>query len=68
MEPGDEETWTITVDGEKQEKVNAELVLSMYDASLDAFVPHQWRMNLYPVTAARTVIQSAAPVSANYWD
>ncbi|MDQ3016399.1 MAG: MG2 domain-containing protein, partial [Bacteroidota bacterium] len=32
MEPGDEETWTMTVKGSKQEAVTAEMLLSMYDA------------------------------------
>ncbi len=67
MEPGDEETWTLTVEGQKQEKVMAELVMSMYDASLDAFVPHQWQMNLYPSTSSSIAIQWTQPIAANYW-
>ena len=67
MEPGDDETWTITVEGQKHEKVTAEMLLSMYDASLDAFVPHQWLMNLYPTTAAKTLIQNTQPVAQSYW-
>lgn len=67
MEPGDEETWTLTVEGQKQEKVMAELVMSMYDASLDAFVPHQWQMSLYPSTSSRIGIQWTQPIAANYW-
>ncbi len=67
MEPGDEESWTLTVEGQKQEKVMAELVMSMYDASLDAFVPHQWQMSLYPSTSSHIAIQWTQPVAANYW-
>ncbi len=67
MEPGDEETWTLTVDGKQQDKITAEMLLSMYDASLDAFVPHQWQMSLYPSTISRALIQGAQPVAANYW-
>ncbi len=66
IEPGDYETWTITVEGQKKEKVEAEMVLSMYDASLDAFVPHQWRMSLYPVTISSTQIYSASPKISAY--
>lgn len=67
MEPGVEETWTMTVSGVKQEAVTAEMLLSMYDASLDAFVPHQWQMNLYPSVTVRTLIQGSQTVAAQYW-
>lgn len=66
MEPGDQETWTITVEGEKKDKVEAEMVLSMYDASLDAFVPHEWHMSLYPSTLSTLQVYSTAPGSSNY--
>ena len=68
MEPGDEETWTLTVEGKQQDKISAEILLSMYDASLDAFVPHLWQMSLYPVTSPKAVIHSASPQAANYWN
>lgn len=42
LEPGQKETWTLKIKGQKGEKVTAEILASMYDASLDAFVPHQW--------------------------
>lgn len=67
MEPGDDETWTLTVEGQKQEKVIAEMLLSMYDASLDAFLPHQWSWSLYPATGSRTSIRDTRPQQANYW-
>ncbi len=40
--PGQEETWSFTIKGPKGDKVSAELLASMYDASLDQFRPHQW--------------------------
>ncbi|MEO6130479.1 MAG: alpha-2-macroglobulin family protein, partial [Saprospiraceae bacterium] len=67
MEPGDEETWTMTVTGSKHEPVTAEMLLSMYDASLDAFVPHQWQMNLYPSINSKVLIQASMPKPAQYW-
>lgn len=67
VEPGDEETWTMTVEGQKHEKVTAEMLLSMYDASLDAFVPHQWQMSLYPSTASKLIIHNTQPNPVNYW-
>ncbi|MEP6713067.1 MAG: MG2 domain-containing protein, partial [Ferruginibacter sp.] len=40
--PGSEEKWTIKITGNKSEKVAAETLISMYDASLDQFKPHSW--------------------------
>ncbi len=42
LSPGAEETWTITVKGPKGEAAAAEVLASMYDASLDAFKGHVW--------------------------
>lgn len=41
--PGSEEKWKIKITGNKGEKVAAEMLASMYDASLDQFRPHSWR-------------------------
>jgi hypothetical protein len=40
--PGSEEKWKVKISGYKKEKVAAEMLASMYDASLDQFYPHQW--------------------------
>jgi hypothetical protein len=40
--PGSEEKWKIKISGYKKEKVAAEMLASMYDASLDQFYPHEW--------------------------
>jgi len=40
--PGSEEKWKIKISGYKNEKVAAEMLASMYDASLDQFYPHGW--------------------------
>lgn len=42
LQPNQKETWTFTVKGDKAEKVNAEFLASLYDASLDEFKPHRW--------------------------
>lgn len=47
LEPGSKEKWTVTIRNKNGDKVAAEMLASMYDASLDAFVPHQWNFNLY---------------------
>ncbi len=43
MLPGSEQEWTLKISGNKKEKVSAELLATMYDASLDAFKPHSWQ-------------------------
>src|SRR5207247_7753551 len=40
--PGSEEKWKVKISGYKNEKVAAEMLASMYDASLDQFKPHSW--------------------------
>ncbi|MEO7922525.1 MAG: alpha-2-macroglobulin family protein [Chitinophagaceae bacterium] len=40
--PGSEEKWKLRITGYKNEKVAAEMLASMYDASLDQFYPHGW--------------------------
>jgi len=42
VEPGSKETWTVKINGSKGEKAAAELLTSMYDASLDQFYKHSW--------------------------
>lgn len=48
LKPGQKESWRIKITGSKGEKVAAEMLASMYDASLDAFVPHSWSNGFYP--------------------
>ena len=45
--PGQDEEWQITLRDSKGEKAAGELLASMYDASLDAFVPHGWTFNVF---------------------
>ncbi|MBS1920456.1 MAG: alpha-2-macroglobulin [Bacteroidetes bacterium] len=40
--PGSVEKWKVKITGYKNEKVAAEMLASMYDASLDQFKPHEW--------------------------
>jgi hypothetical protein len=40
--PGANEKWSIKVAGKKGEKAAAEMLVSMYDASLDQFTPFNW--------------------------
>lgn len=45
--PGEKEEWKIKLKGHKGEKIAAEMVASMYDASLDALLQHTWQFSLY---------------------
>ncbi len=50
LNPGAAETWEIIIRGHNSEGVAAELLASMYDASLDQFRPNNWHFDLlsYP--------------------
>ncbi|MBP2830969.1 alpha-2-macroglobulin [Aquimarina sp. U1-2] len=45
LNPGQQETWSFTIKGPKGDQIAAELLASMYDMSLDQFMPHQWTFN-----------------------
>ena len=47
--PGSEEKWKVKITGNKGEKVSAEIMAGMYDASLDQFKPNYWgNINIWP--------------------
>ena len=41
--PGSNEKWKVKITGSKGQKVAAEMLASMYDASLDQFKTHDWQ-------------------------
>lgn len=45
--PGQQEEWKIRIIDRKGDRVAAEMVATLYDASLDAFVPHAWNFDLF---------------------
>ena len=45
LQPGTDETWSFKIKGPRGDKVAAELLANMYDASLDAFRGHYWGFN-----------------------
>ena len=47
LQPGQNESWSFKISGNSKDKFVAELVAAMYDQSLDALYPHEWRRNLY---------------------
>lgn len=42
LEPGKKETYTAVISGPKAQQITAEMVAALYDASLDAYLPHNW--------------------------
>lgn len=74
LTPGQQETWTLRIDGAADEGVTAELLASMYDASLDAIYRTDWRFRPFPTynsnvyTAYRDNFTSLdSRLSANDW-
>jgi len=45
--PGQKEEWKIKIKGSKGEKVAAEMLATLYDASLDQFKANYWSFNIY---------------------
>ncbi len=45
--PGQKEEWKIKIKGKKGEKVMAEMLATLYDASLDQFGENYWGFNIY---------------------
>jgi hypothetical protein len=64
VRPGTEETWTLTVAGEDGERVAAEVVAAMYDASLDAILPHGWGFNPFHGRGLRRAWQAGGGFGA----
>ncbi|MEL7533232.1 MAG: alpha-2-macroglobulin family protein, partial [Bacteroidota bacterium] len=48
LQPGQKEEWQLSIKGPKGEAVAAEMVATLYDASLDAFAPNQFGLSLFP--------------------
>ncbi|MEL6821831.1 MAG: alpha-2-macroglobulin family protein, partial [Calditrichota bacterium] len=47
LKPGQQEEWRLKLSGPKGEKLAAEMLAGMYDASLDAFAPHSWYFSAF---------------------
>ncbi len=47
LKPGQEEHWTLTIKGPASETVAAELVATLYDASLDEFRANQFNLSIF---------------------
>lgn len=48
LRPGEEEEWRIKISGSENDKLAAEMLVTMYDQSLDEFVANTWYFSPYP--------------------
>ncbi|MEE9408773.1 MAG: MG2 domain-containing protein [Polaribacter sp.] len=63
LQPGQDETWSFTIKNDEKNAVTAEILASMYDASLDEFKSHNWSFN--PI-APKPSYSSYSLSNANY--
>lgn len=47
LQPGQKEEWRLKIKDKKGDKVAAEMLATLYDASLDAFKPNYWAFDIY---------------------
>ncbi|MCW3077090.1 MAG: hypothetical protein JWO32_1699 [Bacteroidetes bacterium] len=66
--PGQQEEWKLVIKDKKGDKMSAELMTAMYDASLDAFRPNYWPFNIYNNWYARLNWTTTAGGSANSYE
>ncbi len=48
LEPGSKETFSVKIKDHSGEKSHAEMLVAMYDASLDQFYPNSWSLDVFP--------------------
>ncbi|MDJ1471666.1 alpha-2-macroglobulin family protein [Xanthocytophaga flava] len=58
LQPGQQEQWKLKLAGKQADKVMAEMVATLYDASLDVFRPHGWYASFYNAVSGRLGWQS----------
>jgi uncharacterized protein YfaS (alpha-2-macroglobulin family) len=56
--PGAPEEYKIRIKGLNKDKIAAEMIASMYDASLDQFAAHHWRKDFYPESYSVLYLES----------
>ncbi len=69
--PGSTEEWKLKISGPNGDEIAAELLASMYDASLDAFAANYWGFNIYPYFYSRynwTTDNNFQSTSSNFYN
>ncbi len=56
--PGAKEEWRLKLSGKFTDKIAAEVVANMYDASLDVFQKHEWDFNIWNLSHSTSGFQS----------
>ncbi|MFZ4704614.1 MAG: alpha-2-macroglobulin family protein [Bacteroidales bacterium] len=51
LSPGQSEEWRIDLENYEGEEISAEMLATMYDASLDAFAPLNWSLDIFNSTS-----------------
>lgn len=59
LQPGQKETWTAVITGEDAERAAAEMVATLYDASLDAFKEHRWMSGFSVFRQDRSMVSNS---------
>ena len=57
LEPAKKETWTAIIEGKDAKKAAAEMVATLYDASLDAYKNHSWQNHFHVFRHSHTHLQ-----------
>ncbi|MBK9098652.1 MAG: hypothetical protein IPM14_11170 [bacterium] len=69
--PGSNEEWKLKISGPNGDAVAAELLASMYDASLDVFAANYWNFNIYSSFYSRynwTTDNNFKSISSSFYD
>lgn len=66
LAPGDREEWRLRITGARKERVAAQLMAVLYDASLDQFVPHDWHMDIWQPTPVQRGWRGAMPFGVQH--
>jgi hypothetical protein len=64
LAPGQQEEWRLRISGPGKEKVAAEMVATLYDASLDQFLPHDWSAIPYPANYPRVSFEQRSTLGS----
>jgi len=59
LQPGQKETWTAVVAGPDAQRASAEMVASLYDASLDQYAPNHWLFDFGVFREEQDVLNTA---------
>lgn len=65
LNPGQKETWTLTISGNDKDKIAAEVLATMYDESLDQFAPTTYTFTPWKYYTYGVLYQSASTIGYN---